>query len=405
MRSLSAHPVAKWLIIFILITGVYFFNVFILPVLAAMIIGFATWPTHQNLVHFCRGKTWLSASIMMTLIILVIIVPFFWLCHYLITEAQVGIAWLKNLNSYGSATPPWIKNLPLIGAYLNQVWMDLLSEPYGVSAVARDLGFGRMANLGTYALSLGKNIGGIALALAFMLITLFFFYKDGYKFGIQIDKVGETILPKRWYRISRVVPTMVSSTVTGMVIIAIGEGIVLGFCYWLAGAPSPVTLGILTGFLALIPGGAPLSMSLVSLYLLGSGNSFNGITLFIWGAVELFIVDKTIRPRLVGGPAKLAFLPTFFGLVGGVKTLGIVGLFTGPVVMALLVAIWREWLIDEENEAKNELLKKSSSKNQRQNIEKSGFIDFSKISKKQLIRDKFMRNILKIKNVNKSKDI
>jgi predicted PurR-regulated permease PerM len=59
--------------------------------------------------------------------------------------------------------------------------------------------------------------------------------------------------------------------------------------------------------------------------------------------VELFIVDKTIRPVLVGGPVKLPFLPTFFGLIGGVKTLGIVGLFVGPVLMALLVAMWREW--------------------------------------------------------------
>ena len=66
--------------------------------------------------------------------------------------------------------------------------------------------------------------------------------------------------------------------------------------------------------------------------------------LFIWGSVELFIVDKTLRAKLVGGPVKLPFLPTFFGLVGGVQTMGLVGLFVGPVLMALLVAMWREWL-------------------------------------------------------------
>ena len=47
---------------------------------------------------------------------------------------------------------------------------------------------------------------------------------------------------------------------------------------------------------------------------------------------------------MVGGPIKLPFLPTFFGLIGGVKTMGFLGLFVGPVLMALLVAIWREWL-------------------------------------------------------------
>ena len=79
---------------------------------------------------------------------------------------------------------------------------------------------------------------------------------------------------------------------------------------------------------------------------MGSGNPIAGAGLFAWGAIELFIVDKTLRPRLVGGPVKLPFLPTFFGLVGGVKTMGIVGLFIGPVLMALMVALWREWVLD-----------------------------------------------------------
>ena len=84
----------------------------------------------------------------------------------------------------------------------------------------------------------------------------------------------------------------------------------------------------------------------MSLYLIGSGQHIAGFGLFAWGSIELFIVDKTLRPRLVGGPVKLPFLPTFFGLVGGVKTMGFIGLFIGPVLMALIVALWREWLVD-----------------------------------------------------------
>src|SRR5690606_24228976 len=100
----------------------------------------------------------------------------------------------------------------------------------------------------------------------------------------------------------------------------------------------------LTGIMALIPGGAPLSFTLVSIYLVASGSYVAGAGLLMWGSLELFIVDKTIRPRLVGGPIKLPFLPTFFGLVGGVKTMGFLGLFIGPVLMALIVSIWREWI-------------------------------------------------------------
>jgi predicted PurR-regulated permease PerM len=88
-----------------------------------------------------------------------------------------------------------------------------------------------------------------------------------------------------------VVPATISSTVMGMTLIAIGEGIVLGVAYWVAGVPSPVTLGVITGIMALIPGGAPLSFTLVSLYLLASGSPVAGVSLFVWGTVELFIVD------------------------------------------------------------------------------------------------------------------
>ena len=193
-------------------------------------------------------------------------------------------------------------------------------------------------------LAAAGNLAGLLLLVLFMLITLFFVYKDGAHITDQLDRVGEHLLPERWQRFSRVVPATVSATVTGMGLIAIGEGVVLGVAYWIAGVPSPVLLGVITGFMAMIPGGAPLSFTLVSLYLVGSGDAVAGLALFAWGSVELFIVDKTLRPRLVGGPVKLPFLPTFFGLVGGVSTLGMVGLFVGPVLMALLVAIWREWV-------------------------------------------------------------
>src|SRR5690606_25450309 len=204
-----------------------------------------------------------------------------------------------------------------------------------------------LGNIYRMLLAATGDVFRLLLTVIFMLITLFFVYKDGIRILGQLDIVGERILPTRWQRFSRVVPATINSTVTGMGLIALGEGVVLGLAYWVAGVPSPVLLGVVTGFMALIPGGAPLSFSLISLYLVGSGNAMAGLGLFLWGTIELFIVDKTLRPRLVGRPVKLPFLPTFFGLVGGVQTMGLVGLFVGPVLMALLVAIWREWIHED----------------------------------------------------------
>jgi predicted PurR-regulated permease PerM len=208
------------------------------------------------------------------------------------------------------------------------------------------VGGANIGNIYRSVLAFGSGTLGFLLNLLFMIIALLFVYRDGAGFAAQLDRFGERIFPMRWNRISRVVPATIASTVTGMTIIAVGEGIVLGTAYWLAGAPSPVTLGIITAVAAMIPGGAPLSFTLVSVYLVASGSIFQGLALLTWGSVELFIVDKTLRPKLVGGPIKLPFLPTFFGLIGGVKTMGFVGLFIGPVLMALLVSIWREWVRD-----------------------------------------------------------
>ena len=349
IKHLTHHPVAVWLIRIIIIIGLYFLWGFTIPVLGALIIAFASWPAYEKLVDMCKAKTWISASIAITLIVLIVVVPFSLMINYLFHELQYAYFWLSKLNASGVPTPKWIANFPVVGGQADIYWKEYLLYPNGLTELTQALGIGRIANIGSFLLSASGKFLHLSLTFILMLITLFFVYKDGKQFSKQIDHAGEKIFPDRWHRISRVVPLMVSSTVTGMVIIAIGEGIILGIAYAIAGAPAPLTLGMLTGFFALIPGGAPASMSLVSLYLVGSGHYMNGGLLFLWGAVELFIVDKTIRPRLVGGPAKLPFIPTFFGLVGGVTTMGIVGLFIGPVIMALLVALWREWLLDEDN--------------------------------------------------------
>lgn len=336
--------IARVLLILLLVTGAYFFGGFLVPVLAALIIGFASWPLYLRGLRCCRGNTALAASLALLVVIFALIAPLGFALHYALQEAGNFIAWLQEANRNGAAAPAWIQALPVVGERLASYWHEHLSRPQALGHWVQLLSGEHIGNIYRTVLAATGDLVHLALTVLFMLITLFFVYKDGARVAGQLDLVGEHILPGRWNRFSRVVPATVSATVTGMGLIALGEGVVLGAAYWIAGVPSPVLLGAVTGFMALIPGGAPLSFTLVSLYLVGSGKLAAGLGLFIWGTVELFIVDKTLRPRLVGGPVKLPFLPTFFGLVGGVKTMGLVGLFVGPVLMALLVAIWREWL-------------------------------------------------------------
>ncbi|MGE8617425.1 MAG: AI-2E family transporter [Achromobacter spanius] len=342
---LPAYLIARWLLLLVLLAGVYFLSGFLVPALAAMIIGLASWPLYRRLVVRCGGRTAIAASLALLMVIVVLIVPMSFALSYAIKEASTFFAWAIAANRHGVAVPNWISSLPVFGERLGEYWESYIGQPHALGELVEAVSGEHLGNIYRMVLAATGNVFQLLLTVLFMLITLFFVYKDGVRMVAQLDVLGERILPARWQRFSRVVPATINSTVTGMGLIALGEGLVLGIAYWVAGVPSPVLLGVVTGFMALIPGGAPLSFTLVSLYLVGSGHLVAGIALMVWG-----IVDKTLRPRLVGGPVKLPFLPTFFGLVGGVKTMGIVGLFVGPVLMALLVAVWREWVHHEVQE-------------------------------------------------------
>ncbi|MBB4009254.1 putative PurR-regulated permease PerM [Rhizobium taibaishanense] len=335
---------ARWLLLAVLMASAYFFYGFIVPMLAAMVIGFASWPIYRRILVAAHGNRTIGATIAIILVVSFIVIPISLAGVYAVDEVKSWGVWALKANEVGAPVPPWLMQVPLAGSWLSEHWDQYVGHPGALGELVQLISGANIGTIYRGLLVVGSSAFHSILTLLFMLIALFFVYRDGERIVEQVDVVGDRILPGRWQRVSRLVPLTISSTVTGMSIIAVGEGIVLGFAYWIAGVPSPVTLGIITGFMALIPGGAPLSFTLVSIYLVASGSMFSGLGLLAWGTVELFIVDKTLRPRLVGGPIKLPFLPTFFGLIGGVKTMGMLGLFVGPVLMAILVAIWREWI-------------------------------------------------------------
>jgi len=338
------NPIVRWMVLLLLVAAIYFFHGFLIPVLAALVIGFASWPLYTRVVLLCRGNTALAASLALGLVLLVVVIPLALLLSYMVEEVRTMVDWLQEASQRGLPVPHWVQNFPMVGERLAEEWRRNLSEPNALGDIVQIASGQNLGSISRWVLAAGSGALSVLLNVVFILITLFFIYKDGSLLVGQLDRVGEYILPNRWHRFSRVVPATVSSTVTGMTLIALGEGIILGIAYKIAGVPSAFALGVLTGVMALVPGGAPTAFTLVSAYLVATGDVFAGIVLFAWGSIELFIVDKTLRPKLVGGPIRLPFLPTFFGLIGGVKTMGLVGLFIGPVLMALLVAVWREWI-------------------------------------------------------------
>jgi predicted PurR-regulated permease PerM len=144
-------------------------------------------------------------------------------------------------------------------------------------------------------------------------------------------------------RIGRHMVQAVLATVNGLVLVGLGEGAVMGLAYLLSGLPHPISTAALTGVLAVIPFGAPVAFGAAALYLTATSNVVGGIAILVTGLVVVFVADHLIRPVIIGGAARLPFLWVLLGILGGLETFGIIGLFLGPAIMAALISLWRDW--------------------------------------------------------------
>jgi predicted PurR-regulated permease PerM len=301
----------------------------------AGLLAVITWPLHAVLVR--RGwPRLLSAVALVGALVLGFAGPSLLLFDTLGAELAAVQRLVGEFNQTGVVAPPWLARLPFVAEPAARWWQEHLAAPGGLGILIRSSAGDLLPHLSGAARTWGSTILANALYLFLALLTLFMLYLQGHAALPLIDRAGTRIAPAHYAMLRRLLPLSVRATALGLCSVAILEGIVLGGAYALAGAPAPVLLGVLTGYLALIPGGAPLSFTAVSLLLLGQGHSGAALALFSWGAFELFLVDKFLRPKLIGHKVNLPFLAVLFGLLGGVSTLGVIGLFVGPFMMAVL---------------------------------------------------------------------
>lgn len=314
-----------------------------IPSLAwAGLLAVITWPLHARLQ--ARGMPRAaSAAILLFVLIFSFVGPSLLLFKAVTGEVASLDRLFGQLNQTGVPVPEWLSRVPLVAEPAMRWWTEHLAVPGGLQTLIRTTVGDLMPELTGAARTWGSMILANGLYLFLTLLTLFVLYLNGPAVLHHIDRAGQRLLPHHFGMLRRVFPLSVRGTAIGLCSIAVLEGIVLGIAYAIAGAPAPALLGVITGYLALIPGGAPLSFTMVSLLLLGQGHSGAAMGLFCWGAFELFLVDKFVRPKLIGHAVNLPFLAVLFGLLGGVSTLGVIGLFIGPFMMAILFG----WLRDE----------------------------------------------------------
>jgi predicted PurR-regulated permease PerM len=179
------------------------------------------------------------------------------------------------------------------------------------------------------------------IILGFTLLTLLFVYRDGPQITLQIRDVADRLLGVAARRLGNDAAGAVRATVNGLVLVGMAEGAILGIAYFIAQVPHPLLLGFGTGILATIPFGAPAVFVIAGFILLAQSRLIAAVLLLVFGSVVVFVADHFVRPVLIGRSARLPFLWVLLGIFGGLETFGLLGLFLGPAIMAVALALWR----------------------------------------------------------------
>ena len=191
--------------------------------------------------------------------------------------------------------------------------------------------------------SAAGGVGRNLLTLAMTLLTAFFFYRHGDELVAQVRRVLRRLGGEPVERALDLVGVTVRAVVYGVLVTALAQGCLAGLAYWVLGVSRAVLLGSLTAILALTPVGPPLVWLPVAIWLFSTGPAWKGVALILWSVLVVGTVDNLLRPLLIGGEAQIPFLLLLFGVLGGAAAFGLLGLFLGPVVLAVLVALWRDW--------------------------------------------------------------
>jgi predicted PurR-regulated permease PerM len=298
---------------------------FLVPTIWAAILAYVSWPLHIRVSRLIRRRQSLASLVTTLLVSTVIVAPIIWLLFTLQVEAVKAYGEVQKLLATKPALPPALRDLPLIGPWLTQHWAALVADPDEVSGVVGGV---------------GRNLAKLFIAL----FAMFFFLRDGARFFSQFRSVLEGLLGPRARDYLKAVGDTTQAVVYALVLAALAQGIAAGLGYWAAGIGAPALMGATTALAALLPFGAPVIWVSLTLWLLITGHVGAGVALAIWGIAVVSWADNVVRPLVISNATQMPFILVVFGVLGGVLAFGLVGLFIGPVVLAVSLALWREWL-------------------------------------------------------------
>ncbi|HEX2727994.1 MAG TPA: AI-2E family transporter [Beijerinckiaceae bacterium] len=319
---------------------------FLSAILLAIPLCVSTWPLFGRVQQVLDGRRTAAALLTTLIIAAVLVAPLVVLGMNLADDiARLNIA-VHSAIERGLPPPPWLENVPMVGAEAKRLWLQISQGRAELRATLAPY----LGPIRTWALQQGASLLGGTLQVALSVFLLFFLYRDGAYAEARLKEAMSRLGGWRARHVLEEGGGTIRSVVNGVVGTAVIQGILLGVSFWIAGIPGAIVLGALAVILTLMPLGLVVLWLPAALWLLSQDQTGWAIFVFAWNGLFVGMLDNLLRPYLISRGAKLPTVLIFFGVLGGVLTFGVVGVFLGPVLLAVAYRLFQDWGAGGEGE-------------------------------------------------------
>jgi predicted PurR-regulated permease PerM len=312
-----------------------------LPALAwAAVLAIGLWPVHLTIQRRLRCSGRLSALGLTGAIALVFILPITFLSIRAAADLGPLLQWVNDINANGLPAPNWLNLLPFGRDEVIAWWNNHLATGGALKQTYTSLQHSPALQHGSL---LALNAAHHVVLILFTIITLFFLLKDGAQLAARAQDLSMQLVGPPGEAIFVQIINSIRGTISGLVLVGLGEGTAIGISYFAFGIAYAPLLTVITAAAAMLPYGALIALGIAALIALEQG-PIAALCIIVYGSTVIFVADHFVRPQLIGGATKIPFLLVLFGILGGFESFGLIGLFVGPALMAVVTMFWqRGW--------------------------------------------------------------
>jgi predicted PurR-regulated permease PerM len=317
----------------------------LLPFLNGMIwattIAIATWPALLRVQQLTGGRRPVAVAIMTLLMLLVFIVPFSLAIGTLIDAAGRSPAVMNDFLARGlGPPPPWMTNVPLIGDQIAEQWQAISAGgPQALAASAQP--YARAA--AGWAIAATGGFGRLAVLILLTIVLVTILYSQGETAARGALAFAHRLGGESGERTLRLAGQAIRSVALGVVLTALVQSSLAGLGLYFCGIPHPGVLAAIAFVLCIAQVGPVLVLAPSVIWLYWSGSTGWATALLIW-SLPVGALDNVMRPVLIRRGVQLPLLLIIAGVIGGLISFGVVGLFVGPVVLAATYTLAQDWV-------------------------------------------------------------